>query len=108
MKPDSSVAQRSAASGKLVLVMPKEDPQQAVVDVAYLRPSGAADQAAGKPRPKTKDAAAPVVSLKAKPKVRGGWVRGLHINMVGNSMGTCCTECIAGCVPLQAWWQGAI
>jgi hypothetical protein len=40
VKPDSSVAQRSAASGKLVLHMPKEDPQQAVVDVAYLR-SGA-------------------------------------------------------------------
>lgn len=37
VKPDSSVAQRSAASGRLVLVMPKEDPQQAVVDVAYLR-----------------------------------------------------------------------
>lgn len=37
VKPDSSVAQRSAASGKLVLLMPKEDPQQAVVDVAYLR-----------------------------------------------------------------------
>lgn len=40
VKPDSSVAQRSAASGRLVLVMPKEDPQQAVVDVAYLRSVG--------------------------------------------------------------------
>jgi hypothetical protein len=37
VKPDSSVAQRSGASGKLVLVMPKESPQQPVVDVAYLR-----------------------------------------------------------------------
>lgn len=37
VKPDSSAAQRSAASGRLVLVMPKENPQQAVVDVAYLR-----------------------------------------------------------------------
>lgn len=37
VKPDSSVAQRSAASGKLVLVMPKENPHQTVVDVAYLR-----------------------------------------------------------------------
>jgi hypothetical protein len=71
VKPDSSVAQRSAASGKLVLVMPKEDPQQAVVDVAYLRPSGAADQAAGRARPRAKDAAAPAVSLKARPKVCG-------------------------------------
>jgi protein TilB len=35
--PDSSVAQRSAASGRLVLSMPKEDPTAAVVDVAYLR-----------------------------------------------------------------------
>jgi hypothetical protein len=37
VKPDSSVAQRSAASGRLVLVMPKEEPEQPVVDVAYLR-----------------------------------------------------------------------
>lgn len=41
VKPDSSVAQRSGASGKLVLVMPKETPQQPVVDVAYLRYRGA-------------------------------------------------------------------
>jgi hypothetical protein len=37
VKPDSSVAQRSAASGHLVLTMLKEEPGQAAVDVTYLR-----------------------------------------------------------------------
>jgi hypothetical protein len=37
VKPDSSVAQRSAASGHLVLTMPKEEPDRAAVDVTYLR-----------------------------------------------------------------------
>lgn len=37
VRPDSSVAQRSAASGRLVMVMPKEDPAERLVDVAYLR-----------------------------------------------------------------------
>jgi hypothetical protein len=37
VKPDSSAAQRSAASGHLLLTMPKEEPGQAAVDVTYLR-----------------------------------------------------------------------
>uniref|UniRef100_A0A383WCJ9 Dynein axonemal assembly factor 11-like CS domain-containing protein n=1 Tax=Tetradesmus obliquus TaxID=3088 RepID=A0A383WCJ9_TETOB len=57
VKPDSSVAQRSAASGHLVLTMPKEEPGQAAVDVAYLRPGdkpakAAAVQPAAKAAPK--------------------------------------------------------
>lgn len=37
VRPDSSTAQRSAASGRLVMVMPKEDPAERLVDIAYLR-----------------------------------------------------------------------
>lgn len=46
VKPDSSVAQRSNASGRLVLTMPKENPQQVVVDVACTRSSKARSTAA--------------------------------------------------------------
>lgn len=37
VKPDSSVAQRSSATGNLLLTMPKEEPEQRVIDVTLLR-----------------------------------------------------------------------
>ncbi|KAF6251492.1 hypothetical protein COO60DRAFT_1675455 [Scenedesmus sp. NREL 46B-D3] len=46
VKPDASVARRSAASGHLVLTMPKEEPQQAAINVTYLRPGDKSAQTA--------------------------------------------------------------
>lgn len=43
IKPDRGVAQRSNATGKLVLTLPKEDPDEPVVDVQYLRPKNSSD-----------------------------------------------------------------
>ncbi|WIA28934.1 hypothetical protein OEZ86_011458 [Tetradesmus obliquus] len=78
VKPDSSVAQRSAASGHLVLTMPKEEPGQAAVDVAYLRQAGALKKEAistvlspckaGLPGDKPAKAAAVQPAAKAAPK----------------------------------------
>ncbi|MEW5309118.1 MAG: hypothetical protein WDW38_001027 [Sanguina aurantia] len=41
VRPDASIAQRSLASGHLVLTMPKEDPHERATDPAMLRPATA-------------------------------------------------------------------
>ena len=42
VKPDESAAQRSKASGRLVLTMPKQTPGDAELDLACLRPNPSA------------------------------------------------------------------
>jgi hypothetical protein len=62
VRPDSSVAQRSQATGRLVLTMPKEQPGQRCVDVTHMRPRaeagqlGSSDQASSR-QPAQKQAA---------------------------------------------------
>eukprot|EP00775_Hariotina_reticulata_P002455 gene2455-2758_t len=71
VKPDSSTAQRSTASGHLLLTMPKEQPHQPLLDATNARPTGTQAYRAGKQLPAAVVSAAGKLKQQARQQAQG-------------------------------------